>query len=154
MEIDTNIISDEEFLREIFDKEKETKTNHTSTDIEDELTSELKENIINNDDINKKKDPAEEPDKKEAETDNNENLDEEIEKASKRFGVKDTINSLIENEVWVDMPIKYNDKEYENISDLLNKEKPSKELFDLLSLAQKNYKEDLLNKEYVKIGDK
>lgn len=156
MEIDTNIISDEEFLREIFDKEKETKTNHASTDIEDELTSELKENIVNNDDINKKKDPAEETDKKEAEVkaDNNENLDEEIEKASKRFGVKDTINSLIENEVWVDMPIKYNDKEYENISDLLNKEKPSKELFDLLSLAQKNYKEDLLNKEYVKIGDK
>ena len=156
MEIDTNIISDEEFLREIFDKEKETKTNHASTDIEDELTSELKENIVNNDDINKKKDPAEESDKKETETgaDNHENLDEEIEKASKRFGVKDTINSLIENEVWVDMPIKYNDKEYENISDLLNKEKPSKELFDLLSLAQKNYKEDLLNKEYVKIGDK
>lgn len=156
MEIDTNIISDEEFLREIFDKEKETKTNHASTDIEDELTSELKENIVNNDDINKKKVPAEEPDKKETETgaDNHENLDEEIEKASKRFGVKDTINSLIENEVWVDMPIKYNDKEYENISDLLNKEKPSKELFDLLSLAQKNYKEDLLNKEYVKIGDK
>ena len=156
MEIDTNIISDEEFLREIFDKEKETKTNHASTDIEDELTSELKENIINSDDINKKKDPAEETDKKEAEAeaDNPENLDEEIEKASKRFGVKDTINSLIENEVWVDMPIKYNDKEYENISDLLNKEKPSKELFDLLSLAQKNYKEDLLNKEYVKIGDK
>ena len=156
MEIDTNIISDEEFLREIFDKEKETKNNHASTDIEDELTSELKENIVNNDDINKKKDPAEETDKKEAEVkaDNNENLDEEIEKASKRFGVKDTINSLIENEVWVDMPIKYNDKEYENISDLLNKEKPSKELFDLLSLAQKNYKEDLLNKEYVKIGDK
>lgn len=156
MEIDTNIISDEEFLREIFDKEKETKTNHASTDIEDELTSELKENIVDNDDINKKKDPAEETDKKEAEAeaDNNENLDEEIEKASKRFGVKDTINSLIENEVWVDMPIKYNDKEYENISDLLNKEKPSKELFDLLSLAQKNYKEDLLNKEYVKIGDK
>lgn len=158
MEIDTNIISDEEFLREIFDKEKETKTNHASTDIEDELTSELKENIVNNDDINKKKDPAEEPDKKETETekeaDNHENLDEEIEKASKRFGVKDTINSLIENEVWVDMPIKYNDKEYENISDLLNKEKPSKELFDLLSLAQKNYKEELLNKEYVKIGDK
>lgn len=156
MEIDTNIISDEEFLREIFDKEKETKTNHTSTDIEDELASELKENIVNNDDINKKKDPAEEPDKKGTETgaDNHENLDEEIEKASKRFGVKDTINSLIENEVWVDMPIKYNDKEYENISDLLNKEKPSKELFDLLSLAQKNYKEDLLNKEYVKIGDK
>lgn len=156
MEIDTNIISDEEFLREIFDKEKETKTNNASTDIEDELTSELKENIVNNDDINKKKDPAEETDKKEAEVkeDNNENLDEEIEKASKRFGVKDTINSLIENEVWVDMPIKYNDKEYENISDLLNKEKPSKELFDLLSLAQKNYKEDLLNKEYVKIGDK
>ena len=60
MEIDTNIISDEEFLREIFDKEKETKTNHASTDIEDELTSELKENIVNNDDINKKKDPAEE----------------------------------------------------------------------------------------------
>lgn len=156
MEIDTNIISDEEFLREIFDKEKETKTNNASTDIEDELTSELKENIVNNDDINKKKDPAEETDKKEVEVkaDNNENLDEEIEKASKRFGVKDTINSLIENEVWVDMPIKYNDKEYENISDLLNKEKPSKELFDLLSLAQKNYKEDLLNKEYVKIGDK
>ena len=156
MEIDTNIISDEEFLREIFDKEKETKINHASTDIEDELTSELKENIVDNDDINKKKDPAEETDKKEAEAeaDNNENLDEEIEKASKRFGVKDTINSLIENEVWVDMPIKYNDKEYENISDLLNKEKPSKELFDLLSLAQKNYKEDLLNKEYVKIGDK
>ena len=77
MEIDTNIISDEEFLREIFDKEKETKTNHASTDIEDELTSELKENIVNDDDINKKKDPAEEPDKKETETgtgaDNHEN---------------------------------------------------------------------------------
>ena len=154
MEIDTNIISDEEFLREIFDKEKEVKTKNDSTSIEDDFASELKEGIVNDNNIDKKKDPTEEPDKKEAEADNNENLDEEIEKASKRFGVKDTINSLIENEVWVDMPIKYNDKEYENISDLLNKEKPSKELFDLLSLAQKNYKEDLLNKEYVKIGDK
>ena len=153
MEIDTNIISDEEFLREIFDKEKEVKTKNDSTSIEDDFASELKEGIVNDNNIDKKKDPTEQPDKKEAEADNNENLDEEIEKASKRFGVKDTINSLIENEVWVDMPIKYNDKEYENISDLLNKEKPSKELFDLLSLAQKNYKEDLLNKEYVKIGD-
>ena len=94
MEIDTNIISDEEFLREIFDKEKETKTNHASTDIEDELTSELKEDIINSDDINKKKDPTEETDKKEAEADNNENLDEEIE------------NLLLQNKLYSDIDVR------------------------------------------------
>jgi hypothetical protein len=52
------------------------------------------------------------------------------------------------------MPILYDGKEYNNITDLIEKEKPSKELFELLSIAQKDYRQKQIDEQYVKIGDK
>ena len=154
MENKTNIISDQEFLQEILsdlnlDQPKPVAEEMSEADrILNQAASEENEN--KNDTP-----PASEESKSEQEVDKNEE-DIKLEEKStlRRFGVKDTVNSLIENETWVDMPIKYGDKEYENITDLLDKEKPSKELFDLLSSAQKQYREAELNAEYVKVGDK
>ena len=129
MENKTNIISDQEFLQEILsdlklDQPKPVATEMSEADrILNQAASEENEN--KNDTP-----PASEESKSEQEVDKNEE-DIKLEEKStlRRFGVKDTVNSLIENETWVDMPIKYGDKEYENITDLLDKEKPSKELF-------------------------
>lgn len=158
MEKDTNIIPDEEFLREILSEVKNDKpVINTPSDLD---------NILLGGDPPADDDSSDDPNKpnpnKPEEGEGNEppaRTEEEIaaeEKAARqsRFGVRDTISSLIENEVWVDMPIRYNDKEYENISDLLEKEKPSKELFDLLSSAQRQYREKTINENYVKVGDK
>lgn len=79
---------------------------------------------------------------------------EQEEKILKRFGVKDTINSLIENDIWSDIGIKYGDKEYESIESLLSSEKPTKELFDSLSKVQKKLREDKIKEEYISIKGK
>ena len=52
------------------------------------------------------------------------------------------------------MPIKFGEKEYENIEDLVEKEKPSKELFELLSQAQKKFRDNQIDESYIKVGDK
>jgi hypothetical protein len=152
MEKDTNIIPDEEFLREILSEVKNDKPKIESQ-------SDLDLLLLGGDPSTEEdNDKPKEEEKKEDENQPTEKTEEEIaaeEKAARsRFTVKDTISSLIENEVWVDMPIKYGEKTYENISDLLEKEKPSKDLFDLLSSAQKKYREDLISETYIKIGDK
>jgi hypothetical protein len=156
MDKETNIISDEDFLKEIFTEVSENKeSNIVQDDLEKELFGDITEKDTDKKDPEKKSEDNEEGDEEGTqEIEKTDLSEEELEKTSKRFGVKDTINSLIENDIWVDMPIKYNDKEYENITDLISKEKPSKELFDLLALAQKNYKEEVLKSEYIKVGDK
>lgn len=73
--------------------------------------------------------------------------------APKRFSIKDSINKLIETETWVDMPLRYDGKEYDSIDDLLAKEKINNELFEALSSAQKSYKQEQINTEYLSIKD-
>lgn len=147
---DTNIISDDDFLKEIFNqtKEESKEDERELSEVEKILQSEVTSNDV----------PKDQNDNEKTEDENSNQLSEaEIlkeEKKSSRFGVKDTVSTLIENGIWVDMPIKYGDKEYDNIEDLIEKEKPSKELFELLSLAQKKYRDDQLNDSYIKIGDK
>ena len=151
MEKETNIISDEDFLAEILNdsKPKVVEQVETKSDIEKILDGEdLTEDSV------EKGEELKEPPKEESDPAKEEEIQHEEKSTLKRFGVKDTVSSLIENDVWVDMPIKYGDKEYENIEELLEKEKPSKELFELLSVAQKKYREVELDEQYVRVGDK
>lgn len=154
MENTSNIISDEDFLKEILNdfKPEPIQPKVEQNDVEKLLegTLDTKDEVI-----------VDKPDKSSTppvENQESEKKEEDIqleEKSSlRRFGVKDTVASLIDNDTWVDMAIKYGEKEYDNITDLLEKEKPSKELFDMLSLAQKNYREDEIKQQYVKVGDK
>src|SRR5690606_5393088 len=98
-------------------------------------------------------DTSKDDDSKEDIKKDDEEIIQEERSGLRRFGVRETISSLIENETWVDMPIRYDDKEYENIGELIEKVKPSKELFDLLSSAQSKYREDQIEEQYVKVGD-
>lgn len=143
---ETNIISNDDFLKEIFGeiKSEEPKSEEPKSDIDKILDGDAT------------KTPEE---KNEDKTEDRKDLSEdEIEKEEKnsfkRFGVKDTITTLIENGIWADMPIKFGEKEYENIEDLVEKEKPSKELFELLSQAQKKFRDNQIDESYIKVGDK
>lgn len=80
--------------------------------------------------------------------------DDDLTPTSKRFGVKDTIFTLIETGEWEDTGVRYNDKEYESIEELLSKEKPTKELFEMLSSAQKKLREEDISNEYIRIGSR
>lgn len=157
---DTNIINDDDFLRDIFSGMQNTPPVNPVVDNSDIDKILLGDDNILGDDLTPPKNEETPSNEETPDSDKPvEKTEEEIaaeEKAARqsRFGVRDTISSLIENDVWVDMPIKYNDKEYENIADLLEKEKPSKELFDLLSVAQKNHRESQIKENYVKVGDK
>ena len=146
MREDTNIISDEDFLKEIFNENKNEVVVKEEVSEIDKIFDEYNGKITEE----KSVEDGEGVPKTEL---SEEEIVKEEKKAS-RFGVKDTITSLIDNGVWADMPIKYGDKEYENIEDLVEKEKPSKELFELLSLAQKKFRDDQLDTSYVKVGDK
>jgi hypothetical protein len=150
---DTNIISDEDFLKEILNEHKPTPIVETPSDIDDILNSgeEAITPVKETSEISEANEDSEESkpsSKKEDE------VIQEERSGLRRFGVKDTISSLIENETWIDMPILYDGKEYNNITDLIEKEKPSKELFELLSIAQKDYRQKQIDEQYVKIGDK
>lgn len=78
---------------------------------------------------------------------------EEEPKSNKRFSIKDTVESLLESNTWVDGPVKYGDTEYRSISELIEKEKPTKELFDALSISQKKLREEEIEKSYLKVDD-
>lgn len=84
--------------------------------------------------------------------------EEEIEvqeqKTLKRFGVKETINSLIESDIWSDIAVKIGDKEYDSIESLLQSERPTKELFESLSEVQKTLREEKIKEEYISIKGK
>lgn len=149
---DTNIIPDDEFLKEILSNVKtEEDKKEPISEIDKILLGEQgddKTSTVDSSDENEDKTTAENSEANESE------IDKEEKSTLRRFGVKDTISTLIENDIWVDMPIKYGDKQYENIEELVEKEKPSKELFELLSQAQKQYRETQLNESYIKIEDK
>lgn len=143
---ETNIISNDDFLKEIFGeiKSEEPKSEEPKSDID---------KILDGDATKTPEEKIE--DKTEDKKDLSEDEIEKEEKNSfKRFGVKDTITTLIENGIWADMPIKFGEKEYENIEDLVEKEKPSKELFELLSQAQKKFRDNQIDESYIKVGDK
>lgn len=160
----SNIVTEDEFLQEIGiipkeDKNKSTEEVDPDKEFEDMLNSELE-----NKDVEKKteKDNKEEgsDDKKDnsSEKDVHSQREQEIEAQEeqklKRFGVKDTIDILIENGIWEDVAVKYGDKEYSSISELLTKEKPTKELFDSLSQLEKGIREKNLEKDYIPIKGK
>lgn len=153
---DTNIISDDDFLKEIFNNVKvEESAKPELSEIDKILLGEEEGKTTTEEPKGDKTDDGEESKGSQASEESEESeIDKEEKSTLKRFGVKDTISTLIENEIWVDMPIKYGDKEYDNIEELIEKEKPSKELFELLSQAQKSYRETQLNESYIKIEDK
>lgn len=153
----TNIISDEDFLKEILNENKPVITQPEKNPLDDILEAEDSpepEKNPGNENPKDDNDTSEDDSPKEDGKKDNEEIIEEERSGLRRFGVRDTISSLIENETWVDMPIRYDDKEYENIGELIEKVKPSKELFDLLSSAQRKYREEQIDEQYVKIGDK
>ena len=142
----SNIISEDEFLKSLGIPVENTEASKQSEEVKTkEEPSE--------EDTKKNQDPEktiEEDVKKPSEED----IKVEEEKSLKRFGVKDTINSLIENDIWSDIAIKFGDKEYESIEELLANEKPTRELFDSLSQVQKTLREEKLKEEYVSIKGK
>lgn len=155
MEKDTNIINDDDLLKDIFNdiRTEEPKPSMTTSEIDDILLGDQGQQ--NQDPPGDNPDPDDDQEAEaRAQEEAERKIAEEENRVRTRFGAKDTIASLIENEVWVDMPIRYGEKEYANIADLLEKEKASKELFDMLSQAQKKYREDLITENYVKVGDK
>lgn len=142
----SNIISEDEFLKSLGIPVENAEASKQSEEVKTkEEPSE--------EDTKKNQDPEktiEEDVKKPSEED----IKVEEEKSLKRFGVKDTINSLIENDIWSDIAIKFGDKEYESIEELLANEKPTRELFDSLSQVQKTLREEKLKEEYVSIKGK
>ena len=152
----SNIVDDLEFLKAInaAPDDKEEKKEEVKTS-EEELND-----LLGLDKPDDKPDhkPDDKPDDKEDLDSNKEKKEEEIQSEEqfslKRFGVRDTIRSLVENEIWEDVSLKIGDKEYENIEDLLKSEKPTQELFDSLSQAQKQLRDKKLNEEYISIKDK
>ena len=153
----SNIVDDLEFLKAInaAPDDKEEKKEEVKTS-EEELNDLLGLDKPDNTPDDK---PDDKPDDTKGDLDpNKEKKEEEIQSEEqsslKRFGVRDTIRSLVENEIWEDVSLKIGDKEYENIEDLLKSEKPTQELFDSLSQAQKQLRDKKLNEEYISIKDK
>lgn len=149
MNNDTNIISDDDFLKEIFENVK-------NDEKKPEEISEIDEILLGKDPVDNsdEKSTLDSEDETKVDSPSEEEIDVEEKTTLKRFGVRDTISTLIESGTWEDMPIKYGEKEYDSIEDLIEKEKPSKELFELLSQAQKQYRETKINESYIKVGDK
>lgn len=153
----SNIISDDEFMKEILGnssaKQDQTSQSSESDDLIKTILDSVEEECEDCD-----KDSSEGSDKENdpKDSESEEGLDsvQISENASlKRFGLKDTISTLLESDTWIDSPIMYGDKEYESISDLIEKEKPTKEMFRMLSEAQKEYRDQELQKSYIKIDD-
>lgn len=72
-------------------------------------------------------------------------------KTNKRYGVKDALNSLVENGEWEDVSINYGDKTYESISELLEHEKPTRELLDSLTAMQAELRREKFENGYVSV---
>lgn len=142
--------SNEEFLKAISDTpEKESSNENENFKDSEESFNELLgiENQDKSPTPEKEKDPKEKDPKED-------NIQTEEQTTLKRFGVRDTIRSLVENDIWEDVALKIGDKEYENIEELLKSEKPSQELFDSLSQAQKQLRDTKLKENYISIKDK
>lgn len=68
--------------------------------------------------------------------------------------LKDSINLLISSDTWEDTPLKYEDNEYENISDLISKVEVNDTLFESLTQLQKELKENQIKTDYLSLKDK
>lgn len=103
------------------------------------------------------KEGVDKPEDNQDKSSDNEDVENEISEAEKttvkRVGVKDAVSSLLEDGTWTDMSVKVGDKEYNSISELLDKEKNTRELFNSLSEAQKNIREESLKSEYIRVKD-
>lgn len=144
----SNILSDTEFLAELGIGEKPAQAKPIpQKDVIDTLDEELK---LKEQEATTTETQTEnqEPEKSEAD------IKAEEDKKVKRFGVKDTVNALIENNQWSDVAVKYGDKQYESISELLANETPNKELFASLSKLQSDLRESKLKEDYVSIKGK
>lgn len=158
----SNIISDEEFLKDILGN-RETNNNDgvvTHKNSEEELLNiitqgEHKTEPSSNESSNKNSSDENGGESNNVEPDDK-SVSEVVEEDNtpKRFGVRDTISTLVETGEWEDMAIRYGDKEYESIEDLISKEKPTKELFEMLSNAQKEHRIKEVNENYIKLGDR
>lgn len=100
--------------------------------------------------------PTEQPDETQApnlEEEDDEGLTTPTEsvKTNKRYGVKDALNSLVENGEWEDVSINYGDKTYESISELLEHEKPTRELLDSLTAMQAELRRERFENGYVSV---
>lgn len=142
----SNILSDTEFLAELGIGEKPAQAKPIpQKDVIDTLDEELK---LKEQETTEEQTENQEPEKSEAD------IKAEEDKKVKRFGVKDTVNALIENNQWSDVAVKYGDKQYESISELLANETPNKELFASLSKLQSDLRESKLKEDYVSIKGK
>lgn len=159
----SNIISDEEFLKDILGNRETNNIDNVVTpkDSEKELLNIISQGEEKNESSpieSSAKNPSDESGNESNNVESNENsvteVVEEDVNTPKRFGVRDTISTLVETGEWEDMAIRYGDKEYESIEDLISKEKPTKELFEMLSNAQKEHRIKEVNENYIKLGDR
>ena len=147
----SNLISEEEFLKSLGVSSGGITPPETSIIQEKDSIEE----IVNPENIIKEEENEEIISQKQQEEEQvEEQIQVEEQRTLKRFGIKDTINSLIENDIWSDIAVKIGDKQYDSIESLLQSEKPTKELFDSLSQVQKNLREEKINEEYVSIKGK
>lgn len=147
----SNLISEEEFLMSLgigSNNASQTPTIIPETDTIEEIVAPKGNEPITTPEQNQPEEENEEEQQIE------EQIEVEEQKTLKRFGIKDTINSLIENDIWSDIAIKIGDKEYDSIESLLQSEKPTKELFDSLSQVQKTLREEKIKEDYVSIKGK
>lgn len=153
----SNIISDDEFMKEVLGNSATTETQQSDSGSDDLIKSILESEAEECEDCdNDSSDKGESKDSSGGDSNPNNGLDsvQMQENASlKRFGLKDTINTLLESDTWVDSPIQYGDKEYGSISELIENEKPTREMFRMLSEAQRDYREQELQNSYIKIDD-
>lgn len=153
----SNIITDEEFLKDILGESRVTPTVQQPLSQEEQfaLDTGFGEGSKDSDDNSETNDQGLN-DNSQGDSDNGDNPIPDPQPdvvTNKRFGVKDTITSLIENNIWHDGPVTYGDKEYGSITELIESEKPTKELFDSIALAQKKLHDDDINSSYLKIED-
>ena len=136
---------DQDYLANLFGNQGEAQQQAPSAEEDGEGTDKVKEVE------DTKKLPKEEADNKPAEF-SAEAFAESGEMSN--LSVKQVITGLVKNDIWEDVALKYNDKEYNNLEELLNDTSPTKELFDELVEVQKNLHSEKLKNNYLKIDSK
>lgn len=94
---------------------------------------------------------GQDPNLEEEDNDDESTIPNEPVKTNKRYGIKDALNSLVENGEWEDVSINYGDKTYESISELLEHEKPTRELLDSLTAMQADLRREKFENGYVSV---
>lgn len=118
---------DKDYLSELFDEDQETNNEEPQVVEEEEPTEE------------ETPAPSQEDD----------NIFEDT-----TIPLKEVITNLVKNNVWSDVSINYKDQEYNSLQELVEKETPTRELFEELLEVQKELKEKELKESYIKIDDK